>query len=215
MTDFNSHIDDYGALKILLILKAMAIEYHCYDSFLKDDTSEFINQFLKLSNNKQLSIALSAFIIVNADGSIEAQKIHNLLFEKQSFFDKGKGIDDNSDIIHSIETAANFLAKNNNIASDFWRGIYLYVSNRLAGIYSVTPEIFSLWEKSAEQGFAVAQNNLGTCYTKGQGVRQNHEKAVYWYTKAAEQGNENAKNNLNKLRNAELFFLEDYDNNYV
>ena len=215
MTDFNSHIDDYGALKILLILKAMAIEYHCYDSFLKDDTSEFINQFLKLSNNKQLSIALSAFIIVNAEGSIEAQKIHNLLFEKQSFFDKGKGIDDNSDIIHSIETAANFLAKNNNIASDFWRGIYLYVSNRLAGIYSVTPEIFSLWEKSAEQGFAVAQNNLGTCYTKGQGVRQNHEKAVYWYTKAAEQGNENAKNNLNKLRNAELFFLEDYDNNYV
>lgn len=187
-TDFNSHIDDYAALKILLILKAMAVEYRYYDAFLQDDSQEFISQFLCLSNNKQLSIALAAFIIVNTEGCIEPQKIHSLLFGRQSFFDRNKDIEDNSSIIHSIESAAKFYAKSNDIASDFWHGIYLYASNRLSGCYSITPEIFSLWKNSAEQGFAVAQNSLGVDYTTGQGVPQDYEKAVFWYTKAAEQG---------------------------
>ena len=195
-TDFNSHIDDYAALKILLILKAMAVEYRYYDAFLKDDSQEFISQFLCLSNNKQLSIALAAFIIVNAEGCIEPQKIHCLLFGKQSFFNRKKDIEDNSRIIHSIESAAKFYAKSNDIASDFWHGIYLYASNRLSGCYSITPEIFSLWKNSAEQGFAVAQNSLGVDYTTGQGVPQDYEKAVFWYTKAAEQGIAAAQNNL-------------------
>ena len=195
-TDFNSHIDDYAALKILLILKAMAVEYRYYDAFLKDDSQEFISQFLCLSNNKQLSIALAAFIIVNAEGCIEPQKIHCLLFGKQSFFNRKKDIEDNSRIIHSIESAAKFYANSNDIASDFWHGIYLYASNRLSGCYSITPEIFSLWKNSAEQGFAVAQNSLGVDYTTGQSVPIDYEKAVFWYTKAAEQGYASAQNNL-------------------
>lgn len=195
-TDFNSHIDDYAALKILLILKAMAVEYRYYDAFLQDDSQEFISQFLCLSNNKQLSIALAAFIIVNTEGCIEPQKIHSLLFGRQSFFDRNKDIEDNSSIIHSIESAAKFYAKSNDIASDFWHGIYLYANNRLSGCYSITPEIFSLWKNSAKQGFAAAQNNLGICYNKGQGVPQDYEKAVYWYTKAAEQGYAVAQNDL-------------------
>lgn len=195
-TDFNSHIDDYAALKILLILKAMAVEYRYYDAFLQDDSQEFISQFLCKSNNKQLSIALAAFIIVNTEGCIEPQKIHSLLFGRQSFFDRNKDIEDNSSIIHSIESAAKFYAKSNDIASDFWHGIYLYANNRLSGCYSITPEIFSLWKNSAKQGFAAAQNNLGICYNKGQGVPQDYEKTVFWYTKAAEQGIAVAQKNL-------------------
>ena len=210
-TDFNSHIDDYAALKILLILKAMAVEYRYYDAFLKDDSQEFISQFLCLSNNKQLSIALAAFIIVNAEGCIEPQKIHCLLFGKQSFFNRKKDIEDNSRIIHSIESAAKFYAKSNDIASDFWHGIYLYASNRLSGCYSITPEIFSLWKNSAEQGFAVAQNSLGVDYTTGQGVPQDYEKAVFWYTKAAEQGIAAAQNNLGICYNKGQGVPQDYE----
>ncbi len=195
-TDFNSHIDDYAALKILLILKAMSVEYRYYDAFLKDDSQEFISQFLCLSNNKQLSIALAAFIIVNTEGCIEPQKIHSLLFGRQSLFNKKKDIEDSSSIIHSIENAAKFYAKNNDIASDFWLGIYQYANNRINGIYSITPEIFSLWEKSAKLGFAAAQNELGRCYEHGQGIIQDYKKAVYWYTKAAEQGDSSAQNKL-------------------
>ncbi|MCD6274271.1 MAG: sel1 repeat family protein [Deltaproteobacteria bacterium] len=34
--------------------------------------------------------------------------------------------------------------------------------------------------KAAEQGFAMAQRNLGFMYDNGQGVPQDYKKAVYW-----------------------------------
>ena len=37
------------------------------------------------------------------------------------------------------------------------------------------------------------------CYVNGDGVRQNDVEAVKWWRKAAEQGNEDAKNVLKKL----------------
>ena len=42
------------------------------------------------------------------------------------------------------------------------------------------------YTKSAEQGDATAQYNLGVCYYNGQGVAQDNKKAVYWFTKSAE-----------------------------
>ena len=50
-------------------------------------------------------------------------------------------------------------------------------------------EAFKWLTLSAEQGYAPAQCNLGDCYFKGQGTRQNYEKAVYWFKKSAVQGN--------------------------
>jgi len=41
----------------------------------------------------------------------------------------------------------------------------------------------------AEQGDAEAQYWLGRCYYNGNGVKEDKEKAVFWWTKAAEQGN--------------------------
>lgn len=40
----------------------------------------------------------------------------------------------------------------------------------------------------AEQGDALAQNNLGFMYNRGYGVLQDYAEAVKWYTKSAEQG---------------------------
>jgi TPR repeat protein len=37
---------------------------------------------------------------------------------------------------------------------------------------------------------------LGICYKSGQGVTKDEKKAVYWYTKAAEQGDADAQCNL-------------------
>ena len=50
--------------------------------------------------------------------------------------------------------------------------------------------------KAAEQGDAVAQNNLGLAYVNGQNVPQNYAEAVKWFRKAAEQGNTEAEINL-------------------
>ncbi len=49
-------------------------------------------------------------------------------------------------------------------------------------------EAVKYYRQAAEQGYADAQNNLGYCYYKGQGVAQDCREAVKWYRKAAEQG---------------------------
>ena len=61
----------------------------------------------------------------------------------------------------------------------------------------------SLWAQNADyyraaanRGDKVAQHNLGACYYNGTGVVQDYKQAVYWFKKAAEQGNENAKDHI-------------------
>lgn len=46
---------------------------------------------------------------------------------------------------------------------------------------------------------AEEQFNQGLCYYKGEGVAQDHEEAVKWFRKAAEQGHANAINLLQIL----------------
>ncbi|MFT6908978.1 MAG: TPR repeat protein [Oleiphilaceae bacterium] len=50
--------------------------------------------------------------------------------------------------------------------------------------------------KSAKQGDAPAQFNLGIMYDKGKGVAQDDKQAAIWYRKAAEQGHALAQYNL-------------------
>jgi TPR repeat protein len=53
-----------------------------------------------------------------------------------------------------------------------------------------------LWRPRAEQGVALAQNNLGLMYYERQGVPQDYGEAAKWYHLAAEQGNATAQYNL-------------------
>ncbi len=48
----------------------------------------------------------------------------------------------------------------------------------------------------AEQGYTIAQFQLGNMYSNGQGVPQDYAEAVKWYRKAAEQGYARAQSNL-------------------
>jgi len=58
----------------------------------------------------------------------------------------------------------------------------------------------SWFRRSAEQGHAGGQNNLGRMYETGRGVRRDRVEAVRWYRLAAQQGNELAQENLDRLR---------------
>jgi TPR repeat protein len=49
---------------------------------------------------------------------------------------------------------------------------------------------------AADQGFAVAQYNLGVCYYQGTGVEKDEVEGVKWYRKAADQGFAGAQHNL-------------------
>ena len=55
---------------------------------------------------------------------------------------------------------------------------------------------FEQLSKTAEQGDAEAQLNLGHMYRKGEGVAQDFTKAVQWYRKVAEQDHAKAQYNL-------------------
>ena len=52
------------------------------------------------------------------------------------------------------------------------------------------------YRKSAEQGDATAQLNLGDAYSSGTGVTEDHVEAVKWWRKSAEQGNAEAQLSL-------------------
>ncbi len=47
---------------------------------------------------------------------------------------------------------------------------------------------FALYTKSAQQGYAPAQLNLGTFYLKGRGVPQSDVEACFWYSLAFRGG---------------------------
>ena len=57
-------------------------------------------------------------------------------------------------------------------------------------------QAFNWYQKSANQGYATAQYNLGVMYRDGQGVRQDYQQAFNWYQKSANQGYAAAQNNL-------------------
>jgi len=63
----------------------------------------------------------------------------------------------------------------------------------------ITP--FQVYQPKANQGDADAQFNLALLYYNGLGIPQDRRYAIYWYTKAAEQGHIQAQYFLGKLYN--------------
>ena len=55
---------------------------------------------------------------------------------------------------------------------------------------------YSIWLPLASNGYVPAQDTIGYLYSNGLGVKQNHEKAVEWYKKAAEGNHLEAMFNL-------------------
>ena len=56
------------------------------------------------------------------------------------------------------------------------------------GPISCTKNAIKSFTVAAEQGYAVAQFNLGLMYDQGKGVAQDYSAAMKWYQKAADQG---------------------------
>ncbi|AUI68556.1 tetratricopeptide repeat protein [Beggiatoa leptomitoformis] len=70
------------------------------------------------------------------------------------------------------------------------------IKNENPQVVKVNKHLFKQMEQAAKRGDAKAQFNLAVCYHKGEGVAQNHEKAVEWYQKSAQQGFSQAQFNL-------------------
>ena len=84
------------------------------------------------------------------------------------------------------------MAENDNIYAMFELGRYYHLST----VNKNYEEAVKWYGEAAEQGYPLAQVNLGNMYYAGEGVEQNYEKAIELYKKAAEQGNLVAQYNL-------------------
>lgn len=61
------------------------------------------------------------------------------------------------------------------------------------------PRALKILQPLAASGNMYAQQSLGVMYEKGQGVKQNYEKAFNWYYSAAEKELMPAQNNIGSM----------------
>jgi TPR repeat protein len=71
-------------------------------------------------------------------------------------------------------------------------------------------EAVKWYRRAAEQGYAMAQFNLGIMYEFGVGVLQDYAEAVKWYRRAAEQGHAMAQCNLGIMYDSGQGVPQDY-----
>jgi len=64
------------------------------------------------------------------------------------------------------------------------------------GVPQDVAEAVKWYRLAADQGYAMAQYNLGVMYDNGQGVPQDDAEALKWYRLAADQGQADAQFNL-------------------
>ena len=69
------------------------------------------------------------------------------------------------------------------------------------GISEDDAEALKWYRKSANQGFAKAQVNLGMTYDNGKGIPENDVKAYSWWSVAKAQGEKQATSKLDGLKN--------------
>jgi TPR repeat protein len=109
-------------------------------------------------------------------------------------YEHGRGIE------KSHEKAIQFLqmaAKNGNYPAQFDLGS-LY--NDGSGGLPMDKAIACQWfEKAADSGHFKAMHNTGYCYQLGTGGRKDSDKAIHYYTLAAEAGLTNSQHNLGML----------------
>ncbi len=77
-------------------------------------------------------------------------------------------------------------------AEKYQRGVEAFAN----GEYEAAANI---WLIEAYEGSTDAQFNLGVMYIEGKGVEQSRDEAIFWFTKAAQQGHREAQYNLGHL----------------
>ncbi len=83
-------------------------------------------------------------------------------------------------------------------AADHGDGLGMYCVGTLydegrGGLPRDTVQSAVWFEKAAEKGVADAQTDIGISYWEGQGVAVDRKRAIYWWRRAADQGNERAR----------------------
>ena len=93
-------------------------------------------------------------------------------------------------------------------SQDYAKAMDMYVLDK--GVIENYAKAAKLYRKSAEQGYAEAQYNLGRMFENGRGVSKDYAKAVEWYRKSAEQGEVRAQCKLGYMYHNGIGVSKDY-----
>ena len=103
--------------------------------------------------------------------------------------------------LHSAEKSQHFLTTMSSNATLFLSLLLLCGLCSGAEPADVSPvqSLLDTIQKTAQQGEAKAQYDLGVMYRDGRGVEQSYEQAAYWLQQSADQGETLAQSNLETL----------------
>ena len=206
---YNEYIDDFAAVKILLLLKVNALSAISYNQYAAGNNVEFMRLFEHLLNHSTIAPLLAAYIMVSTFGRIDRQQVSCLL-------------SDNSDFNYNKESSLQDLAREGDtiamqeLASLYANGIYVPQNTskamqwnmlaKLLGNVNVTCGICKCI--SDNNDFIInneailsqlKKNRINFAYCK-EGERlysdKKYEQAIYWFQKAADAGNFAAQKNL-------------------
>jgi TPR repeat protein len=140
-----------------------------------------------LRAQKRLGLYYSRGLGVEKDEA-EAMKWHRKAAEQGDAFEQW--------VLGNHYSMGNTLVENE---SDFVK-FYIKNSNLKTPIPVMRDrEAVKWYRKAAEQGFVLAQRDLGECYANGKGLVKNELLAYQWYLLASVNGDETARENVPKL----------------
>ena len=206
---YNEYIDDFAAVKILLLLKVNALSAISYNQYAAGNNVEFMRLFEHLLNHSTIAPLLAAYIMVSTFGRIDRQQVSCLL-------------SDNSDFNYNKESSLQDLAREGDtiamqeLASLYANGIYVPQNTskamqwnmlaKLLGNVNVTCGICKCI--SDNNDFIInneailsqlKKNRINFAYCK-EGKKlysdKKYEQAIYWWQKAADAGDSGAQFNL-------------------
>ena len=131
------------------------------------------------------TIFFLSFWLYFHDSSIEAKSPRGLIREGLNFYDQGNY----ADALQRWKSASEVGSRE----ADFLLG-FLY-----DGVLQNDKEALFFFTKAASSGHIQAQVNVGLKYEKGEGTHINREKAIYWYSLAAFNQDDNAQFRLASL----------------
>ncbi|WP_333609409.1 serine/threonine-protein kinase [Arsukibacterium sp.] len=193
-------------------------EYHLQIAIGQDTVSQWVN----LQSNAAIAINFTALLAAATQETPEAKPIR--LAADEAYYIRGN--DASSFTLYQQAAQLGSVYADAQLAKMYSRGMGVTKNSALARQYRQTAEqkfarfsslggyenfllgsmadfveadyktALQYYIKSAEQGNAVGQTNLGVMYEHGREVSKSESVAVSWYRKAAEQGYPNAQNNL-------------------
>lgn len=206
---YNEYIDDFAAVKILLLLKVNALSAISYNQYAAGNNVEFMRLFEHLLNHSTIAPLLAAYIMVSTFGRIDRQQVSCLL-------------SDNSDFNYNKESSLQDLAREGDtiamqeLASLYANGIYVPQNTSKAMQWNMLAKLLGNVNVTCGTCKCISDNNdfiinneailsqlkknrINFAYCK-EGERlysdKKYEQAIYWFQKAADAGNSAAQKNL-------------------